>query len=284
MGGLYTVFCPADGAEYVLRARGVFRREKRTPLVGDRVLCTPGAGEIHGWIDDILPRTSECLRPPVANVEWMVLVVAPAPPPDLLLVDRLLVWARRAGIVPLLCVNKADLDEGLGETVCAQYRASGVDALVISAVTGQGIEALRARLAGRVSCFAGQSAVGKSSLLNALYGLELPTGGLSRRIERGRHTTRHARLLRCGDALVVDTPGFSLLELWHSLPPEELAHYYPEFDAYAADCRFQPCLHDREPGCAVREAAEGGALSAERLARYRALLSEVREQWRGRYG
>jgi len=283
VGGLYTVFCPGDGAEYVLRARGVFRREKRIPLVGDRVLCTPGAGEAHGWIDDILPRSSECLRPPVANVERMALVVAPAPPPDLLLVDRLLVWARRAGIEPLLCANKADVDGGLGEELCAQYRASGVDALVVSAVTGRGVEELRARLAGRVSCFAGQSAVGKSSLLNVLYGLELPIGGLSRRIGRGRHTTRHARLLRCGDALVVDTPGFSLLNLWDALPPEELCHYYPEFDDCAPNCRFQPCLHDREPGCAVREASDSGALHPERFARYRVLLNEVREQWRGRY-
>lgn len=283
VGGLYTVYCPRDGAENVLRARGVFRREKRTPLVGDRVLCTPGEGEVHGWIDDILPRASECLRPSVANVERMALVVAPSPPPDLLLMDRLLVWARRAGIEPLLCVNKADVDDDLGEELCAQYRPSGVEALVVSAVTGRGVEELRGRLAGRVSCFAGQSAVGKSSLLNALYGLELPTGELSRRIERGRHTTRHARLLRCGDALVVDTPGFSLLELWAALPPEELCHYYPEFDDYAAGCRFQPCLHDREPGCAVREAAERGSLHPERLARYRVLLNEVREQWRGRY-
>ena len=280
VGGLYTVFCPADGAEYVLRARGIFRREKRVPLVGDRVLCTPGAGEAHGWIDDILPRTSECLRPPVANVEVMTLVVAPAPSPDLLLVDRLLVWARRAGIEPLLCANKADVDGQLGEALCVQYRASGVDAMTVSAATGLGLEALRRRLARRVSCLAGQSAVGKSSLLNALYGLALPTGELSRRIERGRHTTRHARLLRCGDALVVDTPGFSLLELWAALPPEELCHYYPEFDAYAPDCRFQPCLHDREPGCAVREAS---ALHPQRLERYRVLLNEVREQWRARY-
>jgi len=278
VGGLYTVFCPVDGTEYVLRARGVFRREKRSPLVGDRVLCTPGIGEAHGWIDDILPRSSECLRPPVANVEVMALVVAPTPPPDLLLVDRLLVWARRAGIEPLLCANKADVDGDLVEALCAQYQASGVEAMVISAVTGLGLEALRGRLARRVSCFAGQSAVGKSSLLNALYGLELPTGGLSRRIERGRHTTRHARLLRCGDALVVDTPGFSLLELWAALPPEELCYYYPEFDAFAPNCRFQPCLHDREPGCAVRK-----EIHPERLERYRVLLNEVREQWRGRY-
>lgn len=283
VGGLYTVFCPEDGAECVLRARGIFRREKRTPLVGDRVLCTPGEGEAHGWIDDILPRRSECMRPPVANVEQMALVVAPSPPPDLLLVDRLLVWTRRAGVEPFLCVNKADLDQRFGEEIRAQYRASGIDILVVSASEGTGVEKLRERLNGRVSCFAGQSAVGKSSLLNTLYGLELATGALSRRVERGRHTTRHARLMRFGDALVADTPGFSLLELWESLPPEELCRYYPEFNAHAARCRFQPCLHDREPGCAVSEAMSSGSLHPLRLERYRALLQEVRAQWRGRY-
>ncbi len=284
VGGLYTVLSVADGQEHVLRARGIFRREKRTPLVGDRVLCTPGEGDIHGWIDDILPRKSECLRPPVANVEQMALVVAPSPQPDLLLIDRLLVWARRAGIAPLLCINKADLEGGLGPNLAEQYGASGVDSLVVSAETGEGVDALRLRLSGHISCFAGQSAVGKSSLLNALYGLELTTGSLSQRTERGRHTTRHARLLRCGDALVVDTPGFSLLELWETLPPEELCQFYPEFDELAAQCRFQPCLHDREPGCAVREVSQSqGKPHAQRLERYRTLLQEVRAQWKDRY-
>jgi len=209
----------------------------------------------------------------------MALVVAPSPAPDLLLVDRLFVWARRAGIEPLLCVNKIDMDGEFCDEIVSQYGASEVTALKVSAVAGTGIQELRARLTGRVSCFAGQSAVGKSSLLNALYGLDLPIGALSRKIDRGRHTTRHARLMRCGDALVVDTPGFSLLELWEALPPEELCHYYPEFDAYAPRCRFQPCQHDREPGCAVRS----GPIHPMRLERYRELLREVRGQWRGRY-
>ncbi len=283
VGGLYTVLDPRTDAEHVLRARGIFRREKRTPLVGDRVRCTPGQGEEHGWIDDILPRSSECLRPPVANVEQLVLVAAPSPQPDLLLIDRLIVWARRVGVAPLLCVNKADLESALGEDLRRQYAPAGIPVLCISACTGAGVEALRRRLAGRVSCFAGQSAVGKSSLLNALYGLELTTGGLSQRTERGRHTTRHAQLLRCGDALVVDTPGFSLLELWEELPPEELREYYPEFAEAAERCRFQPCLHDREPGCAVRAVVEEGALHPARWERYRALLQEVRTHWKERY-
>lgn len=282
VGGLYSVLSQKDETEYVLRARGIFRREKRTPLVGDHVLCTPGRGKEHGWIDDILPRTSECLRPPVANVEQLVMVVAPSPQPDLLLIDRLTVWALRAGIEPILCVNKLDCDKALGEVLCAQYKSSGIRVLLVSAATGEGIEALRSVLSQRISCFAGQSAVGKSSLINALYGLQLPTGDLSR-MERGRHTTRHARLLRCGDALVVDTPGFSLLELWEDLEPEALGAYYPEFGIYGARCRFQPCFHDREPGCAVREAAEHSELSPLRLERYQTLLAEVREHWRRRY-
>lgn len=271
-----------DESVYVLRARGIFRREKRTPLVGDHVLCTPGQGEEHGWIDDILPRSSQCLRPPVANVEQLVMVVAPTPQPDLLLIDRLMVWALRAGIEPILCVNKLDCDEALGEVISAQYTSSGIRVFSVSAVTGEGINVLRAALSHRISCFAGQSAVGKSSLLNALYGLQLPTGDLSR-IARGRHTTRHARLLRCGDALVVDTPGFSLLELWEDLEPEALCAYYPEFGAQGTRCRFQPCLHDHEPGCAVREAAGHGELNPLRLERYQMLLAEIREHWRRRY-
>ncbi|MDR3051909.1 MAG: ribosome small subunit-dependent GTPase A [Oscillospiraceae bacterium] len=283
VGGLYTVWDDVLGREHVLRAKGVFRREGRTPLVGDRVRCTPGEGEAHGWIDDILPRTSACLRPPVANVDQMVLVVAAAPQPDWLLTDRLLIWARRAGIAPLLCVNKADCGDDVPRRMQAQYGAAGLNVLVASARDGRGIPALRQCLAGRISCFAGQSAVGKSSLLNALFGLQLPTGALSQRTARGRHTTRHAQLLRCGDALVVDTPGFSLLELWDTLPPEELCAYYPEYEAQAAQCRFQPCLHDREPGCAVRAAVGDGRLSPDRWARYRDLLREVRAHWRERY-
>ena len=283
IGGLYTVLLDAEGTEVVLRARGIFRREGRTPMVGDRVLCTPGQGEEHGWLEDILPRTSECLRPPVANITLMVMVLAPSPQPDWLLLDRLLVWVRRAGIVPLLVLNKADQEASWAMQAVADYRACGLEVLSVSAHSGEGIAGLRARLAGSITCFAGQSAVGKSSLLNALYGLALPTGALSRRTERGRHTTRHAQLLRCGDALVVDTPGFSLLELWEALPPEALCTYYPEFDAYAGDCRFQPCLHDSEPGCAVQAAVRRGALPASRWTRYRQLLQDVRTQWKGRY-
>lgn len=282
VGGLYTVQDAADGAEYVLRARGRFRREGMTPLAGDRVRFTPGEGEEHGWIDEILPRTSLSLRPPAANVSLMVIVVAPEPAPDLLLVDRLLVRAGQAGYKPLLCVNKADLDPGLPGRLAQAYEAAGVPVIGASALAGDGLDALKARMRGELSCMAGQSAVGKSTLLNAILGLELKTGEVSR-IRRGRHTTRHAELLQCDGIAVLDTPGFSLLTLEEGMEPEHLQDWYPEYAALAADCRFAPCLHDREPDCAVRAAVEAGTLDEGRYARYLALLAEVREAWKNRY-
>ena len=138
-------------------------------------------------------------------------------------------------------------------------------------------------MCGKVTCLAGQSAVGKSSLINALLGLQLETGGLSRKTERGRHTTRRSEMMAADGMLVLDTPGFSLLELEDGIEPQDFAQLYPEYNELAGDCRFQPCLHDREPGCAVKEAVAAGRLSAVRWERYRELLSQVKENWKGRY-
>ncbi|MDR0929749.1 MAG: ribosome small subunit-dependent GTPase A [Oscillospiraceae bacterium] len=283
VGGLYTAR-DANGQEYVLRARGRFRREKTTPLPGDRVQFTPGEGEIHGWLDEILPRVSQSLRPPVANITLEVAVIAPEPTPDLLLIDRLLVHAARSGFRTLLCVNKCDLDRDLAGQVQAQYAAAGIEVLAVSAATGEGLEALRERMTGELCCMAGQSAVGKSTLLNALLGARLLTGDVSEKIRRGRHTTRHCELYEMGGLAVLDTPGFSLLSLDGGLEPEQLQNWYPDYRDLAADCRFAPCVHDREPGCAVRAAVASGALDARRHARYLALLEEVRLAWKGRFG
>ena len=282
VGGLYTVR-GEDTQEYVLRAKGRFRKEGLTPLVGDQVLFTPGTGEEHGWLDEILPRTSQSLRPPVANLSLQVLVVAPEPQPDLLLIDRMLVFAQQSGFAAVLCVNKCDLDPSLAPAIAAQYRATGLSVLATSAVTGEGLDALRARMTGEISCMAGQSAVGKSTLLNALLGLQLKTGGLSEKIRRGKHTTRHAELMESGGLIVLDTPGFSLLSLEAGMEPETLQDWYPEYAALSQGCRFQPCLHDREPDCAVLQAVADGTLDADRHARYRTLLEEVREAWKSRY-
>ena len=277
IGSFYTVLADQDAQEYTLRAQKKLRHQKLTPMVGDRVRFTPGEGDDDGWIEEILPRKSELIRPSVANADMLMLVVASVPQPDMLLVDKLILRAERGGMTPAICVNKVDLGEELAQRIAAEYAGTELRVFSVSARTGEGIGALREALRGKVTCLAGQSAVGKSSLLN------LETGGLSRKTERGRHTTRHAEMMSLDGSFVLDTPGFSLLELETDMEPQEFAGLYPEYNALAADCRFQPCLHDREPGCAVRAAVESGALGAARWARYRQLLGEVRENWKGRY-
>ena len=283
IGSFYTVLCDEDGQEYTLRAQKKLRHQKMTPMVGDRVRFTPGQGEENGWLEEILPRKSMIVRPAVANVDMLMLVVASVPQPDLLLVDKLILRANAGNMTPAICVNKIDLGSELAAQLEREYAGTQLRVFSASAKTGEGVEELREAMRGRVTCLAGQSAVGKSSLLNRLFGLELETGGLSRKTERGRHTTRRSEMMVLDGMLVLDTPGFSLLELEENIEPEAFAQLYPEYNALAGECRFQPCQHDREPGCAVHAAVDRGELSAERWARYRELLTEVREKWKGRY-
>ena len=283
IGSFYTVLCDEDGQEYTLRAQKKLRHQKLTPMVGDRVRFTPGQGEENGWLEEILPRKSLMLRPSVANVDMLMLVVASVPQPDLLLVDKLILRANAGNMQPAICVNKIDLGDDLARQIEREYAGTQLRVFAVSAQTGEGVEALREAMRGKVTCLAGQSAVGKSSLLNRLFGLELETGGLSRKTERGRHTTRRSEMMALDGMFVLDTPGFSLLELEETMEPEAFAQLYPEYNALAGECRFQPCQHDREPGCAVHAAVDRGELRPERWARYRELLGEVREKWKGRY-
>ena len=284
-GGLYTAQ-DAEGNAYVLRAKKKFRRQGMSPLVGDRITFTPGQiSDEHGWVEEILPRVSQCLRPPVANVTLLVITVSPQPEPDWYLVDKLLIYAARQGLKTLLLINKADLDgnESVLQKARAMYAGTETEVFSVSALRGDGADALRERLRGETCCFSGQSGVGKSTLLNALFGLTLETGDISQKIRRGKNTTRHAQLFRLGDVSVMDTPGFSLLEMEENMDPVLLRDYYPEFVPYADACRFSPCYHASEPGCAVECACREGRIDPERLRRYRELLAECREQWRNRY-
>lgn len=283
IGSFYTVLCDEDGREYTLRAQKKLRRRDMTPMTGDCVRFTPGQGEEDGWLEEILPRRSVMERPSVANVDMLMLVMAAVPQPDLLLCDKLILRARSGGMIPALCVNKIDLGGELAEEIRREYAGTDLQVFAVSAKTGEGVAALREAMRSRTTCLAGQSAVGKSSLLNALFGLELETGGLSRKTDRGRHTTRRAEMMAVDGMFVLDTPGFSLLDVEAGIEPQDFAQSYPEYNELAGACRFQPCLHDREPGCAVRAAVERGELSAQRWKRYRELLSQVREQWKGRY-
>ena len=282
-GGYYTAADDA-GQQYTLRCKKKFRRLKLSPIPGDRVLFTPGEGEIHGWIEDILPRKTCFIRPPVANVTQLLLVVAVVPTADLLMIDRLLQMVHHQEMKALLVVNKSDLDGGtLAESLRAQYRDSGAIVYPVSAEAGQGLEALRSAMVGELSCMAGQSGVGKSTLLNALFNLEQETGAISEKILRGKNTTRLAELI-CKDGYqFMDTAGFSLLDLAEVMDPVLLKEDYPEFATYEGKCRFSPCYHDGEPGCAVLQAVAEGEISPERHRRYRQLLQEAREAWRNRY-
>ena len=281
-GGFY-VAADGSGAEYTLRCKKKFRRMKLSPLVGDEVMFTPGQGEEEGWVEEILPRRTTFIRPPVANVSLMLIVVSPAPAPDLLLVDRLLVRARQQGLKTVLLVNKCDLDGALADDLREQYAGAECPVMAVSAVDGRGLEEVREAMAGELCCLAGQSGVGKSTLINAILGLDRETGEISRKIQRGKNTTRHAELLLTGGYRVLDTAGFSLLEMEGGMEPVALKDYYPEFLPREGACRFSPCYHDREPGCAVAAACEAGEINHERLSRYRLLLADVKQAWRERY-
>ena len=283
IGGFYYALDDA-GTVHTLRAQGKLRRERMKPKVGDRVELTPGDDEEHGWILRILPRRNDLVRPPVANIDLIAIVVAAATPdPDLLLADRLMLNARRAGIGVKLVINKCDLDPEGAQDIARQYRGADVEPVMVSAGRGEGLEPLREALKGKVHALAGQSGAGKSTLINALYGLRMETGDLSRKIERGKNTTRHCELVPVeGGGMVLDTPGFSLLET-ELFDPVEMKDFWPEFAEYEGQCFFQPCYHATEPRCAVREAVAGGKIDAQRHERYVALLDEMRQRWRERY-
>lgn len=194
-----------------------------------------------------------------------------------------MVRAQQQSMKMLLVVNKCDLDPTLADALRSQYAAAKVPVYPVSAATGEGLDALRDALRGELCCLTGQSGVGKSTLLGRMLDMDLETGELSQKILRGKNTTRHAELLMKDGLRVLDTAGFSLLELDGGMEPITLKDCYPEFAEHEGLCRFQPCYHDREPGCSVRAACDAGEIHPLRMERYRTLLAEVRQTWRERY-
>ena len=282
IGSFYTARDP-EGNEYTLRCKKRFRHQGMSPMTGDEVLFSKGVGDAHGWIEEILPRKTVCLRPPVANVEMLILVISPVPEPDMLLADRQISRAFAQEMEVMIAVNKSDLDHQLASGIRQQYRDTGISVYEVSAREKTGLEELKKAMRGKLCCLTGQSGAGKSTLLNALLNLELETGDISRKISRGKNTTRQSEMIEKDGIRVMDTAGFNLLEPERQLEPEKLKERYPEFRAYEGKCRFRECLHDREPGCAVTEAVKQGKLNAQRVERYRQLLEETREVWRARY-
>lgn len=272
------------GAVYRCRPRGRFKLEGTRVLAGDTVsFREAGAGE--GYIEGVEPRRVELSRPPVANVDQAVVVFTLVQPDEnYALVDRFLVMAEDKGLAVTLCLNKSDLlTQEEVDWAVRYYGQAGYAVIPVSAKRTMNIDGLRAALSGKVSVLAGQSGVGKSTILNRVVpGADLATGGLSRKVQRGTHTTRHVRLLDTGDGLVADTPGFTHIEIGE-IRPGQLAIDFPEFEKYDGKCRFTGCLHDREPGCAVKQAVEAGVIAPMRYQHYLEFLAEARESEKHRF-
>ncbi|MGI5873183.1 MAG: ribosome small subunit-dependent GTPase A [Bacillota bacterium] len=277
--GFYYV--SSEGETWTCSLRGRFRLKRQDFLPGDQVEFTK-LEYPKGVIENVKDRTNRLVRPAVANVRTALITFAVInPAPDYALLDRLLIQVMNEKIRPILCFNKCELlTESEAEAVFAPYREAGFTALAVSAEKGTGLDDLKRALSGSISVFAGPSGVGKSSLINALgLGFELRTGGLSKKTERGRHTTRRVELLPLGnDAYIVDTPGFSSLYLPEDLKKEELSSFYPEFADAASRCPFRGCLHWNERECEVKNSVADGLIDQGRYSRYCQFLEELKER------
>lgn len=268
LSGFYDV--STDGAIVTCKARGRFRHDGFSPLVGDRVELSVDA-QGRGRIDTVLERRNFFIRPAVANVDQLVMFASGANPvTDPFLIDRVTAIAENAGCEPIVCLNKCDLDPA--RRLLEIYRCAGIRVIRTSAETGLGLEELRAAIRGRTCAFTGNSGVGKSSILNRLAPeLQLQTAAVSEKLGRGRHTTRHVELYALGeDTYVADTPGFASLEvdLVDPIGVKDLQYAFREFRPYLGKCRFSDCAHLKEPGCAVLEAVGTGEIAPERHASY----------------
>jgi ribosome biogenesis GTPase / thiamine phosphate phosphatase len=265
------------------RGRGVFRKNKITPLVGDHV-SFQSENEREGYMLEVFERKNELVRPPIANVDQAILVFSAVEPDfSTALLDRFLVLVESKNIEPLICITKMDLiaeneRASINEYV-EKYRSFGYEVVVTSSKTEEGLSLLQPHLADKISVFAGQSGVGKSSLLNALRPeLELKTSGISAHLGRGKHTTRHVELIEVNDGgLVADTPGFSSLE-FSELELEELPSCFPEMAERADDCKFRGCFHMNEPKCAVKKAVEAGDIPQFRYIHYEQFYHEIKDR------
>lgn len=279
VGGFYYVL-DENNVIHECKARGRFRKDGVTPLPGDNVDFALEDGS-YGFIEEIEPRKNELTRPRIANIDMAAIVVSATKPKiDYMLCDKLLVSINKVGIKPLLIINKCDTaTEKQIEAIQCEYD-NACDTLLVSAVTKDGLDQLKQKLSSCCTCFAGQSAAGKSSILNALFpDLDLATGGLSKKTARGKHTTRHAELLLLNDfsGTVVDTPGFSFFDN-ADIAPEELYQYYNDILPYTGQCKFSSCVHADEPVCSVKDALRQGKINNNRYQRYLELLKELQEK------
>ena len=283
ISGFYYVSC--DGRSYECKARGNFRKAGVSPVVGDSVEFSP-TDNTHGVIENINQRKNFLIRPLVANIDKLFIVSAyKTPSPDTLMIDRLTALAIYNNIEPIIVFNKADM--GDFNELYAIYEKSGFKTFVLSAKNNLGLQQLYKEISDSICAFSGNSGVGKSSILNALFpDLKLKTGEVSEKLGRGRHTTRHTQLFETENGFVVDTPGFSSIETNADLYSFKmsLADCFPDFSDYIGNCRFSSCTHTNEKGCAVIDAVNRGKIEKSRHQSYVTLLSELKNvtQWNNR--
>lgn len=279
IAGFYYVHVIGAGV-YECKAKGIFRKEKIKPLVGDNVeIDIISEEEKTGNISRILQRKNELIRPAVANIDQaMVIFAAAKPKPNFNLLDRFLIMMEQQQVETVICFNKQDLatEEEL-QKLEETYQKCGYHILFTSARKEEGLEAVKKVLEGKTTTVAGPSGVGKSSLINLLQPeIEMETGNISEKIERGKHTTRHSQLIHIKDnTYIMDTPGFSSLYLM-GFEKEELKEYFKEFKEYEPECRFLGCSHIHEPDCGVKRALEEGKISRIRYENYVAMYEELK--------
>ena len=286
IAGFYYVDVAESGI-YECKAKGIFRKEKKKPLVGDNVeIEVLDEKEKIGNLIQILPRKNELIRPAAANVDQALVIFAVRQPdPNYQLLDRFLIAMEQQEIPSIICFNKKDLAEQKELDQMYQiYSSCGYQVLLTSAEQEKGISRIRKILEGKTTVVAGPSGVGKSSLTNLLQEeVSMETGEISKKLKRGRHTTRHAQLLTVGEhTYLMDTPGFSSLFV-EGMEKEELRFHYPEFAEYEGACRFQGCVHVHEPDCAVKQAVEEGKIHSQRYQNYVSFYEELKEQEKRRY-
>lgn len=262
------------------RARGLFRLKNIKPLVGDRVLIRLTVeNEKSGYVEEIKERINEIKRPSVANVEQLLIFFSVSnPEPSFLLLDKLLIAAEINKLKPIICYNKSDLcNEERKNELINMYVNTGYRMIFTSKKDTESIENLKGVLKDKLSVFSGPSGVGKSSIMNAVQPeFELKTGIISEKLKRGKHTTRHAEIYKLSfGGFVVDTPGFSSFEL-DSIDQFELSNYYPEIKKYSVGCRFDDCLHYKEPNCVIKDAVSKGLISETRYSNYTKLLENIK--------
>lgn len=282
IAGFYYV--KTEAGIYECKAKGIFRKDKKKPLVGDKVeIKVLDEMTMEGSVENIYPRTNELIRPAVANIDQAIVIFSVSDPkPNFMLLDRFLVTMEYQNVPTVICFNKMDLGtkEEL-EMLQKVYGSCGYKVLFTSAAKRQGVQALKVFLAGKTSAVAGPSGVGKSSLINCLQDeISMETGEISRKLGRGKHTTRHSQLIAMNeDTYIMDTPGFSSLYI-EGMEKEELKYYFTEFRPYEGQCRYQGCVHIHEPECSVKAALEQGELSNLRYEDYVGLYNELKEKRR----